>query len=180
MNSLNEVMVVGLTGQTGAGKSTVSKVFAENGFSTLNLLFNNAYETESVIVCGCRGWYTDEKNSPDNADYGKIVAREAGRLRLSLNAAQKFDANKKRVVFFHFPPVFGDFICEELVDVLCEFGVKECYYGHIHGDYTMPHTVSHEGIEFSLISADYLEFIPKNIPQKTISGDIITKISEDT
>ncbi|MBE6839918.1 MAG: dephospho-CoA kinase [Ruminococcus sp.] len=36
MNSLNEVMVVGLTGQTGAGKSTVSKVFAENGFSVIN------------------------------------------------------------------------------------------------------------------------------------------------
>ena len=58
--------------------------------------------------------------------------------------------------------------------------IIETYYGHIHGDYTMPHTVSHEGIEFSLISADYLEFIPKNIPQKTISGDIITKLSEDT
>ncbi len=31
-----EVLVVGLTGQTGAGKSTVSKVFAENGFAVIN------------------------------------------------------------------------------------------------------------------------------------------------
>lgn len=29
-------VVVGLTGQTGAGKSTVSRVFAENGFSVIN------------------------------------------------------------------------------------------------------------------------------------------------
>lgn len=36
MNSLNGVMVVGLTGQTGAGKSTVSKVFAANGFAVIN------------------------------------------------------------------------------------------------------------------------------------------------
>lgn len=36
MNSLNGVMVVGLTGQTGAGKSTVSKVFAANGFAIIN------------------------------------------------------------------------------------------------------------------------------------------------
>lgn len=36
MNSLNGVMVVGLTGQTGAGKSTVSKTFAENGFALIN------------------------------------------------------------------------------------------------------------------------------------------------
>ena len=36
MNSLNGVMVVGLTGQTGAGKSTVSKVFAANGFAVID------------------------------------------------------------------------------------------------------------------------------------------------
>ena len=36
MNSLNGVMVVGLTGQTGAGKSTVSKVFASNGFAVVD------------------------------------------------------------------------------------------------------------------------------------------------
>ena len=36
MNSLSGVMVVGLTGQTGAGKSTVSRVFADNGFAVIN------------------------------------------------------------------------------------------------------------------------------------------------
>lgn len=36
MNSLEGVMVVGLTGQTGAGKSTVSRVFADNGFAVIN------------------------------------------------------------------------------------------------------------------------------------------------
>lgn len=36
MNSFSGVMVVGLTGQTGAGKSTVSKIFAENGFAVIN------------------------------------------------------------------------------------------------------------------------------------------------
>lgn len=36
MNSLEGVMVVGLTGQTGAGKTTVCNVFRENGFSVIN------------------------------------------------------------------------------------------------------------------------------------------------
>lgn len=36
MNSLEGVMVVGLTGQTGAGKSTVSKVFVQNGFRLID------------------------------------------------------------------------------------------------------------------------------------------------
>ncbi|MDE6666257.1 MAG: dephospho-CoA kinase, partial [Ruminococcus sp.] len=36
MNTLSGITIVGLTGQTGAGKSTVSKVFASNGFAVIN------------------------------------------------------------------------------------------------------------------------------------------------
>ena len=36
MNTLEGVMVVGLTGQTGAGKSTVSKVFKSGGFAVID------------------------------------------------------------------------------------------------------------------------------------------------
>lgn len=36
MKTFTEVMVVGLTGQTGAGKSTVSGIFAENGYAVIN------------------------------------------------------------------------------------------------------------------------------------------------
>lgn len=137
--------------------------FTENGFTTLKLLFNNAYETENTVICGCRGWYVDEKSSPENADYDKIVAREAGRLKLSLKYAEKFDSTKKRIVFFHFPPVFGDFICNELIEVLHEYGVTECYYGHIHGRYDIPPVTEYEGITFGIVSADYLDFKPLKI-----------------
>ncbi|MDE6775765.1 MAG: dephospho-CoA kinase [Ruminococcus sp.] len=36
MTALNDVLVVGITGQTGAGKSAVSKVFADNGFAVID------------------------------------------------------------------------------------------------------------------------------------------------
>ncbi len=36
MNNTPEVMIVGLTGQTGAGKSTVSRVFSENGYVVID------------------------------------------------------------------------------------------------------------------------------------------------
>lgn len=36
MNSLNGVTVIGLTGQSGAGKTTVCDVFEKNGFSIIN------------------------------------------------------------------------------------------------------------------------------------------------
>ena len=48
MNSLDGVMVVGLTGQTGAGKSTVSRVFVENGFR----LIDADAIARLVVACG--------------------------------------------------------------------------------------------------------------------------------
>ena len=46
---------------------------------------------------------------------------------------------------------------------LLEDGVKRCYYGHLHGKDTFRGAVNgvREGIEFTLISADYLRFQPK-------------------
>lgn len=36
MNSLSGVTVVGLTGQTGAGKTTISKIFSDNGYMVID------------------------------------------------------------------------------------------------------------------------------------------------
>ncbi len=165
LNSLNGNKIIG-KGNHDYWWSTIRKneeLFAAEGFSSLKLLYNNSYLVENKVVCGCRGWYNDDKNAPANADYGKIVAREAGRLSLSLKSAEGFDKDKERIVFFHFPPVFGDFVCREIIDVLKEHGVTQCYYGHIHGKYDIEQTSEYEGIKFTLISADYLGFKPHRI-----------------
>lgn len=146
--------------------STLSKLESfkeENGFTTIDFLFNNAYETEDFIIAGTRGWYVEEKlQLKENADYGKIVSRENGRLRLSLQEAKKLsDASGKPIlVYFHFPPCFGDFRCGEFIDTMNEFGVSHCYFGHIHGNYYVPRSTETDGITMSLISADFLNFIP--------------------
>lgn len=36
MNCFENVMIVGLTGQSGAGKTTVCRVFEQNGFTIIN------------------------------------------------------------------------------------------------------------------------------------------------
>ena len=55
--------------------------FEENGFSSLSLLFNNAYRFGDIAICGTRGWVSEHGEQADK----KVLNREAGRLRLSLD-----------------------------------------------------------------------------------------------
>ena len=144
--------------------STVSKIekfFAEHQLSTLSLLFNNAYKVESFALCGTRGWYSDSTNPPCTAR-AKIVLREAGRLERSLQAGRQLEA-EELLAFLHFPPVWGSFVCRELLEVLLRYGVKRCYFGHMHGQYNLAPTFEYEGISFTLASSDYLQFRPLSI-----------------
>lgn len=154
-----------------ATQAKASAFFEKNGFHTIHMLHNNAFLVEDFIICGSRGWYNDENgnNVPPGTDYRKIVAREAIRLRISLSEAQKINAQQETklelLVFLHFPPVFREFRCEEILEVLREFGVTRCFYGHIHGVYDIPGSFTDNGIKFTMVSADYLGFTPLHIPK---------------
>ncbi len=141
----------------------MEKMFSDLGITSIKILHNNAFEREGSVICGSRGWFMDEKSAPKDADYDKIVAREAARLRLSLDAGTKLGEEKRKLVFFHFPPFFEPFICREIIDVLHEYDVKECFFGHIHGKYDVPQSTEFEGIRFTLISSDYMNFVPYKI-----------------
>lgn len=148
-----------------------NEFFEKNGISTLSFLFNNAYEVENIIVAGTRGWYYDEdaSNAPDNTDFEKLVNRETQRLKISLDAAVELKKNapeKEIVVFMHFPPLWNGKESESITELLGAYGIKRLYYGHIHGNYSVPSQFTHKDISLSIISADYLEFIPKIIPQQ--------------
>lgn len=138
--------------------------------ATIRFLYNNAYEVEDFIICGSRGWYIDESNRkiPQNTDYAKIVAREAIRLEISLTEAQKLHdtvkdttgISKEILVFLHFPPCFRGYECPEIISVMKKFGIKRCYFGHIHGVYDVERHFESDGISYILTSADYLDFYP--------------------
>lgn len=131
---------------------------------SISFLFNNAYETEDFIICGSRGWYVEEKmqNTVGEVDYSKIVLREASRLETSIKEAKKLrgTSGKPILVYLHFPPAFNGFVCREIIDVLHAHDLKRVYFGHIHGNYTVDKTTEFEGIKMTIISADYLNFIP--------------------
>ncbi len=133
---------------------------AEKELSSISFLHNNAINVENFTVCGTRGWYYEKKNAPSDSDYQKIVAREVGRLELSIAAGKAICEDRELIVFFHFPPVYADFVCRELVDALLKHGIKRCWFGHIHSVYDAPAVVEYEGIEFRMASADYLDFKP--------------------
>lgn len=142
------------------------QLFREHGITTISFLFNNAHETDKYIIAGTRGWYhdPDAKNAPDNTDFAKLVNREAARLRLSLTKAKELkekSPEKEIIVFMHFPPYWSEKASDSLIEILKEFGIKRLYFGHIHGNYTEAPSFTYEGIEMHMISADYIEFIPK-------------------
>ena len=140
----------------------------KNNIKTIQFLFNNAYELDNFIIAGSRGWFHDENATgvPDNTDFMKLVNREGQRLRLSLNEAMKLKENapdKEIIVFMHFPPHWSGKSSDNIIEVLREFNIKRVYFGHIHGVYSLPSSFVGEDIKMTLISADYLEFIPKII-----------------
>ena len=138
----------------------------ENGFDTVSFLYNNAFVIESTIVCGTRGWFYDPScdNMPEGTDFAKIMAREAIRLKMSLDEAvllQKSNPEKEIIVFLHFPVVWGGKTSDELFSLIKSYGIRRVYFGHIHGSYDMPSDFEEDGVHFTLISADFLNFIPK-------------------
>ena len=91
----------------------------------------------------------------------KLVMRELQRLRKSFELA-KADGYQKFIMFLHYPPIYNGMECEEILSVLKEYGIKRCYYGHIHGGSAAKRAFNGEkyGIRFQLIACDHLGFCP--------------------
>ncbi len=139
--------------------STASKInsfFQNAGLDSLHILHNNAYRVGEHVLCGTRGWLYNAATDEDK----KIVAREAGRLRMSLAEGEKLGGEK--IVFLHYPPLYDHMACQELLDILVEYQVRACYFGHIHGKDASEKalTGSWKGIQMSLISCDFVKFTP--------------------
>lgn len=139
-------------------KSKTEKFLEINNISSIKILHNNHYEFCGLAVCGTRGWMNEKGLSPDR----KVLLREAGRLKLSLESAVK--SGLEPVVFLHYPPVFQQDECKEITDVLKEYRVKRCYYGHLHGNSCrQAFEGEKDGVNYHLISGDYIQFNPIKI-----------------
>lgn len=138
-------------------RNKIDTYFAQRGFDTMRIVFNSAERVGDITVCGTRGWLYNAETAEDR----KIVARENGRLIASLKAAQVLGGTP--VVFLHYPPVYDTAECAALLDTMQEYGVRDCYFGHIHGDHAAKKAPvgEYKGIRMHLVSCDYIRFMPK-------------------
>ena len=139
--------------------SKAYRFFAENGMDSLDILNNNCYPYgDGYAICGTRGWFYEEERGAEHDR--KILNRELLRLEASLKAA----GDREKLVFLHYPPKLLHYSCEEILELLCAYGVKRCWYGHLHSaGRAMAYEGEYRGIRFGLISADHLQFFPKKI-----------------
>jgi predicted phosphohydrolase len=144
----------------------MERFFAAKGFSTLEILHNNCLSYETVALCGTRGWFFEEEQNGANQ---KVFNRELIRLEASLKAADALPpgengAAREKFCFLHYPPLYQGYRCQPILDLLSKYGVRRCYYGHLHGGSQRLAVQSRVGnTEFHLVAADYLRFRPARI-----------------
>lgn len=135
--------------------SKMNAFLAENGFDRIRILNNNAYLVEGMCVVGTRGWINDDGSECD----AKVLNREAGRFRMSVIEGVKLGG--ELIAFIHYPPIYNGEKNEYILSVIREYGIKKCYYGHIHGPgHRYAFQDEYEGTQYKMISADYLGFMP--------------------
>lgn len=135
--------------------SAAKRMFERNGIDTIDILYNNAFTYGDYALCGTRGWFFEEETGGEHDK--KIMRREIMRLEASLKAA----GDRKKLAFLHYPPIFQRYRCQEILDLLREYEVSLCCYGHIHGKgCAAAFNGLREGTEFRLVSADFVNFSP--------------------
>ncbi len=137
--------------------SKIKKILPEG----MDVLQNNCIVLGDTAICGTRGWTCPEGDHVDPHDE-KIFQREVGRLKLSLDSVPKDVPHK--IVMLHFPPVNGKHEKSALTELMEQYQVELCLYGHLHS-YSLLNAFEgeHWGVDFQLVSADYLAFRPKLI-----------------
>lgn len=133
------------------------------GLDSINFIQNNAFKIGEYVICGTRGWTVPE-NESDVKDK-KIFAREAIRLKLTLDAALKLRTDNERILLLtHYPPFNSRFEDSEFTDIISQYPVDKVIYGHLHGNRSRySAVVNKNNLDYLLTSCDFLSFIPLRI-----------------
>lgn len=134
-------------------------------FDDITFLQNKCYMAGDAAICGSRGWVCPGSDGFSAHDE-KIYKRELIRLELSLKEAEQMGA-KHLISALHFPPTNDKLQPSGFTDLMAACGVKTCVYGHLHGKEAFKKGLKGrlDGVEYKLVSLDYLEGKPELIYQ---------------
>ncbi len=127
---------------------------------SIRLLHNDSISVEDVNICGAKA--SPVQGGIDwTSENEKLLKREVQRLRLSLDARQPA---LDTVVVLHYPPFYPGLGSSPYKEMLQEYGVKRCVYGHLHGQAAAAGPKgTHDGIEYRLVAGDYVNFEPVRV-----------------
>lgn len=148
---------------------------------SLHLIQNNIFCWKNVCIGGSRLWdsweydfnkyiplletsasnkLTYQQKHEDRDQTDKIFERELQRLETSLKAMDKNASI--RIAMTHYPPISVDLKPSRAAELLEEYDINICVFGHLHNvihDYD-PLFGERKGVRYILTAADYLNFDP--------------------
>lgn len=146
MNILEGVMVVGLTGQTGAGKSTVSREFSENGFAVIDadIVSRKVVEKGTPCLAELSDFFGENILCPDGEldrkALASIVFTDKAKLetlntiiypyilREILQQIKAYSASGEKLILLDAPTLFeshADDFCDLIISVLSDAELRE-------------------------------------------------------
>lgn len=138
---MKKIKLIGLTGQTGAGKSTVARIFAENGYTVINAdsLVGRVYSENKYCLSAVAARFGHDIINPDGSLNRKLLAQRAfsspentkalGELvhPFVLSQTLRELKNAKTDVVFDAPQLFEsgiDVLCDAVVSVAADESVR--------------------------------------------------------
>lgn len=124
-------------------------------------LQNDVFRFGDLFLCGTRGWTVPESSRFKESSDRKLYERELIRLDLSLNSLPQ---GAPAIGMLHFPPFSESGEKSAFAKRFEEAGVKNVVYGHLHGaSHRYAFNGEKDGVTYHCVSADYLNFVPKQI-----------------
>lgn len=142
--------------------------FLQNNYAAygdIALVGTKGYTFEGPFYLNRRGQVVGwDEDAEEQA--AKLVEREAARLRLSCEAARK-DGYRRFILFLHYPPtniLEKESIFTNIAEI---YRAEQVIYAHCHGAPRFHDSLlgEHNGIQYSLVSGDYLQWEPRSILQ---------------
>ena len=141
---------------------------------------NDILEFSNIIISGTRLWdfpfinWDEYSNSykldisDDEKFNDKIRKREIERLKLCLNKMEKYSDHFK-IFLTHYPPIGQSRNRNIISDLLSEYYVDLCVFGHLHNiNFDLDNIIDYkiDNTRYVLVSCDYLSFIPKYLVEE--------------